>query len=42
MMGADLSENCGYKFTPIVPFNEVLDKVMKSKKKNNDCKFFID
>ena len=40
-MGADLSENCGYKFTPIIPFSEVLDKVMKSKK-GNDCKFFID
>ena len=42
MMGADLSENCGYKFTPIVPFAEVFDKVMKSKKQSNECKFFID
>ncbi len=42
MMGADLSENCGYKFTPIVPFSEVFKKVMNSKKSSSDCKFFID
>lgn len=32
MMGASLSEECGYKFTPIVPFSEVLEKVMKKSK----------
>lgn len=32
MMGADLSEGCGYKFTPIVPFSEVFEKVMKKTK----------
>ncbi len=41
-MGAELSENCGYKFTPIVPFSEVFDKVLKSKDKNTQNKFFID
>lgn len=28
-MGGALSEDCGYKMEPIVPFCEVLDKVMK-------------
>lgn len=31
VMGAQLSEGCGFKFTPIVPFCEVLQKVLKSK-----------
>ncbi len=42
MMGAQLSEDCGYSFTPIVPFSEVFQKVLKSKKTNSDCKFFIE
>lgn len=29
MMGANLSDGCGYKFTPIIPFSEVLEKLMK-------------
>ena len=28
-MGGALSENCGYKMIPIVPFKEVFEKVMK-------------
>ena len=42
MMGASLSEDCGYKFTPIVPFSEVFKKVLNSSKNNSECKFFID
>ena len=26
MMGGDLSDNCGYKMIPIIPFSEVLEK----------------
>ena len=32
-MGASLSDGCGYKFTPIIPFSEVFEKVLKSDKK---------
>jgi hypothetical protein len=28
-MGAVMSEKCGYKFTPIESFEEVLDKMRK-------------
>lgn len=31
MMGGELSEDCGYKMTPIVPFSEVFDKIVNSK-----------
>lgn len=31
-MGGELSENCGYKFTPIIPFDEVFKKVIKKSK----------
>ncbi len=31
-MGGTLSEDCGYKMEPIVPFKEVLQKVQKSRK----------
>lgn len=30
-MGGQLSEDCGYKMVPIIPFAEVLDKQMKNK-----------
>lgn len=42
MMGAQLSDDCGYKFTPIVPFSEVFEKVLKSKSKDSGCRFFIE
>lgn len=29
MMGGELSDDCGYKMVPIIPFSEVLDKKMK-------------
>lgn len=29
MMGGSLSNDCGYKLEPIIPFSEVLEKVMK-------------
>lgn len=29
-MGGELSEGCGYKMMPIIPFAEILDKEMKS------------
>jgi len=29
MMGGELSEECGYKMLPIVPFSEVFDKIVK-------------
>lgn len=29
MMGGDLSEDCGYKLVPIIPFSEILDKMVK-------------
>lgn len=29
MMGGELAENCGYKFTPIESFDEVLQNVKK-------------
>lgn len=28
-MGGELSEDCGYKMVPIIPFAEILDKVIK-------------
>lgn len=28
-MGGELSQDCGYKMTPIVPFSEVFDKIVK-------------
>lgn len=34
MMGGTVSEDCGYKFTPIESFEEVLAKVKKSKKRS--------
>lgn len=34
MMGGELTENCGYKMVPIVPFAEVFDKVIKRGKGN--------
>jgi uncharacterized protein len=30
-MGGALSEECGYKMTPIVPFSEVFEKIIKKK-----------
>lgn len=32
MMGGELSEECGYKMVPIVPFAEILEKKMKNGK----------
>lgn len=29
MMGGELSEGCGYKMIPIIPFAEILDKLVK-------------
>lgn len=29
IMGGELSQDCGYKMTPIVPFSEVFDKIVK-------------
>lgn len=34
MMGGELSEDCGYKMVPIVPFSEVFDKVIQKQCKN--------
>lgn len=34
MMGGDLSEDCGYKMVPIVPFAEVFDKIIQKQGKN--------
>lgn len=28
MMGGEIPEDCGYKLVPIIPFSEILDKVM--------------
>lgn len=30
-MGGELGKECGYKFTPIVPFSEILNNMMKKK-----------
>lgn len=30
-MGGEISEGCGYKLVPIVPFSEVLEKEMKNR-----------
>lgn len=30
-MGGELSEDCGYKMTPIVPFAEIFDKMVNGK-----------
>lgn len=32
MMGGELSEECGYKMIPIVPFSEVFEKIIKREK----------
>lgn len=32
-MGGELTEDCGYKMVPIIPFSEVLDKKLRAKKK---------
>lgn len=32
MMGGELAENCGYKFTPIETFDEVFQNISKSSK----------
>ena len=29
VMGGDICDDCGYKFEPVVPFDEVLQKVIK-------------
>lgn len=29
MMGGEISEDCGYKMVPIVPFSEIFDKILK-------------
>lgn len=34
MMGGTISEDCGYKMIPIVPFSEVLEKTMEKQKNN--------
>ena len=34
-MGGTLSETCGYKMEPIVPFKDVLNEVNKKSKKKN-------
>ena len=34
-MGGTLSEDCGYKMEPIVPFKEVLSNVEKRNKRKN-------
>lgn len=28
-MGGDLSEGCGYKMVPVIPFSEILDKELR-------------
>ena len=42
MMGAQLCDECGYEFTPIVPFDEVFSKILKSKKKDENSKHFTE
>lgn len=32
LMGGELTQTCGYKMVPIIPFSEVLDKQLKSRK----------
>ena len=36
-MGGDLSEDCGYKMEPIVSFDEVMQKVNKTKSKMSNA-----
>ncbi|MPN52705.1 hypothetical protein SDC9_200367 [bioreactor metagenome] len=33
MMGGGLSDNCGYKLVPIVPFSEIFEKEIRKQKK---------
>lgn len=37
-LGAELGEKCGYKFTPIIPFKDILNKAAKC---TNKKKFMI-
>lgn len=33
-MGGELSEDCGYKMTPIIPFSEIFDTELRKSKNN--------
>ncbi len=35
MMGGELAENCGYKFTPVETFEEILKNVKKKSRVKN-------
>ena len=37
-MGGSLSDDCGYKMTPIIPFSEVFEKEIKRQNKKYTCR----